>query len=344
MILRLPKAGSDDLNLQGGEFEPRDVLDWGSYAAALLACAAGKTGLSIDEHGYRLTSNFGHVSLQTSGTGGSPKIVFRELSLGQYLTRTRRNWVWFHAFAPNRWAAITTLLHATVTGGSISTPTGKGFGQVAETISVDRPDALVITPTMLRFLARHHYMELKKCDPKLISLGGEAASRSDLDCAREIWPFAQVSHTYASTEFGDIFRANDGQSGFPLSVLDREGFQLDGDGQLWIRGKATGDFWDISEERVHFRSRESSSTLINGNLVDVHEVRKAALSLDTVEMAKVVISPSSLLGNFLTLTYVGSADEGRVRRELLGLLPRESIPTVISRLDVSDAEETWKSS
>jgi acyl-CoA synthetase (AMP-forming)/AMP-acid ligase II len=190
-----------------------------------------------------------------------------------------------------------------------------------------------VTPSHLRrMLLSVEEDALRRLPLQQITFGGEAASQSVLDKARELWPDARVTHVYAASEFGDICAASDGRAGFPRAKLERARFALAEDGELFIDGRATGDLWEPRGDRYLFSGRREEIINVGGVKVSPIEVESAALAVEGVCEARAYARSNPLLGQVVALEYSGAIDKLALRRALAQQLPKPAWPAALERV------------
>src|SRR5208337_2192382 len=59
--------------------------------------------------------------------------------------------------------------------------------------------------------------------PGYVRLSGEACDQPILEALRQAFPDAGIAHAFASTEAGVAFDVRDGQAGFPASLVNDQG-------------------------------------------------------------------------------------------------------------------------
>jgi hypothetical protein len=81
-----------------------------------------------------------------------------------------------------------------------------------------------------------------RISPRYVRLSGEIADQGILDHLRFVYPEARIAHAFASTEAGVAFDVGDGRAGFPASLLNRPGVDVQMNveaGSLRIRSAGT---------------------------------------------------------------------------------------------------------
>ncbi len=168
-------------------------------------------------------------ALMTSGTAGAPKLAQHNL---QTLTAAippsaPQNWATFYDI--RRFGGLQILLRAIVSGGSLN------LRGAAESLELFLDKAALAGVSHISGTPTHWRKALMsksaaRIDPSHVRLSGEIADASILGALRAHYPKAEIAHAYASTEAGVVFAVNDGQPGFPATLL-----QTGGGAQMRIR-------------------------------------------------------------------------------------------------------------
>ncbi len=299
--------------------------------------------MKISSSSFAVTRDVSVIEVETSGTTGSGKTVRRRLNNSSYVSRTSRDGIWFVPYPPSKWAFVTSVMHIWSTGGTMSVPEGPDLTSHIETIITDRPNFMTCTPTYLKMLLSLDSLSLKAAPLSLISLGGEVCRQRDLDTFRDAWPSAELYQTYATTEFGDLAYSRGPLEGFHRSVFEKNRrISISLEGELFVDGIPTGDFWELANDRYRFSRRKGNSVQVFGHLVDLEVVRQAVLSIKDVSKCSIRVTPSPMMGNRIELLYVGSIDPESLRGVLAMSLRKVEIPSIINRRDLDAESEAWK--
>ena len=290
----------------------------------------------------------GQLVVMSSGTTGAPKPAAQ--SVPRALERKRGGGPgerWLLAFAPWRWAGISVLLHCLRYDAELIVPDGLDPAALLEAATAPgparRPDHLSLTPSVFRLLRLAAAdAELAAIPLRQVTFGGEAASQATLDAARVVWPLARVTHTYASSELGDICAVSDGREGVPAAKFAAQRFTEAG--ELIVDGRATGDLWELRGDgpsaRYHFLGRAEEMINVGGANVWPLAVEGAALAIPGVTQARARALPSPILGQLVGLEYAGEVDEDEVRSILRSELPKIAWPARLRHvpsIELSDA-------
>jgi acyl-CoA synthetase (AMP-forming)/AMP-acid ligase II len=260
-----------------------------------------------------------HVVVATSGTSGPPKLVQRTWDAVLAASRLAEQWQglgWLLAYDPTRWAGIQVCVQSLLTGGRLVVPASRDPDVVAQAIASEEVAILPATPTLLRrLIASADPAVLSRAAPQRITLGGEAADGRLLEQAREVFPGAKITHVYATTELGEVFRVADGRPGFPANWLGRElpgGVRLSTrrDGELLVQLSrdtaevATGDVVERRGDRFEFTGRRSDVIVVGGAKVYPKRVEEILRGVPGVIEARVYGQPSAITGELVAAEIV----------------------------------------
>lgn len=260
-----------------------------------------------------------NVIVATSGTSGPPKLVERSWDALVAAARLAEQWhglAWLLVYDSTRWAGIQVWLQAMLTGGTLVVPASREPDCVARAMADDKVAVLPATPTLLRRLvASADRALLRAARPERITLGGEAVDALLLKQLDVSFPGVRVSHVYATTELGEVFRVTDGRSGFPAEWV---GKTLPGGGRLAVRRDgellvqlsrdtaqvATGDLVERRGDRYEFTGRRSDVIVVGGAKVVPRRVEEVLRSVDGVADARVWGMPSAITGELVAAEIV----------------------------------------
>jgi acyl-CoA synthetase (AMP-forming)/AMP-acid ligase II len=175
---------------------------------------------------------------------------------------------------------------------------------------------LPATPTLLRRLltsADRDLLARAKLDR--ITLGGEAADGQLLEQAKAAFPAAKITHVYATTELGEVFRVTDGKPGFPATWLGKGlpgGVRLSTrrDGELLVQLSrdaaevGTGDLVERRGDRYEFTGRRSDVIVVGGAKVFPKRVEELLRSVPGIAEARVYSQPSAITGELVAAEIV----------------------------------------
>lgn len=260
-----------------------------------------------------------HVVVATSGTSGPPKLVQRTWDAVLSAARLADQWHglgWLLVYDATRWAGIQVWAQSLLTGGRLVVPASRDPDTVVRAVVDDEVAILPATPTLLRRLLTSADRDLLAA-VKLarITLGGEAVDGPLLEQAKETFSGARISHVYATTELGEVFRVSDGRPGFPAAWLGREmpgGTRLSirRDGELLVQLSrdsaevATGDLVELRGDRYEFTGRRSDVIVVGGAKVFPRRVEDLLRGVAGIAEARVYGQPSAITGELVAAEMV----------------------------------------
>jgi acyl-CoA synthetase (AMP-forming)/AMP-acid ligase II len=322
-----------------------ELKDWLPLDDSLLVPFTSVGGIPRGEFATVAPS----IWVATSGTSGPPKIVDHSWDSLLSAARLAEQWhalTWLLIYDPKRWAGIQVWVQAVLTGGCVVVPESRDPDVVAQAIVENQVSVLPATPTLIRRLVSSADPSLLgQCRLERITLGGEAVDGPLLEQIAETFPAARVSHVYATTELGEVFRVRDGLPGFPARWLTRPlpgGVRLSTrrDGELLVQLSrdtaevATGDLVERNGDRFEFVGRRSDVIVVGGAKVYPKRVEELIRQVDGVREARVRGVASPITGELVALELViaDDADTEEVRKAVLGRCRNELEPHAVPRL------------
>jgi len=259
------------------------------------------------------------VVVATSGTSGPPKLVEHSWDSLLAAARLAEQWHglgWLLVYDATRWAGIQVWLQAVLTAGRLVQPASRNPDVVARGVADEQVSILPSTPTLLRRLitsADRGLLARMRIDR--ITLGGEAVDAHLLEQTKSLFPGVRISHVYATTELGEVFRVTDGEAGFPADWLGRPlpgGVRLSmrRDGELLVQLSrdtaevATGDLVEKRGSRYEFTGRRSDVIVVGGAKVYPRRVEELLRSVPGVAEARVYGLPSAITGELVAAEIV----------------------------------------
>ena len=309
-----------------------------------------------------------HVVVATSGTSGPPKLVQRTWDAVLAAARLAEQWQglgWLLAYDATRWAGIQVWVQSLLTGGRLVVPASRDPDVVAQAIVNEEVAILPATPTLLRrLIASADPAVLSRAALQRITLGGEAVDGPLLEQSRGVFPGAKITHVYATTELGEVFRVADGSPGFPATWLGRElpgGVRLSTrrDGELLVQLSrdtaevATGDVVERRGDRFEFTGRRSDVIVVGGAKVFPKRVEEVLRGVTGVIEARVYGQPSAITGELVAAEIVlespltGGLSPESIRASALAscraALEQHSVPRIldiVSRIKTTASGKT----
>ena len=310
---RVPLAlvAEDSRDLVG---ELRDWSVCGDDLAVPPPPAHGKPRREFD-------SSSPQVVVATSGTSGPPKLVEHSWDSLLAAARLAERWHargWILVYDATRWAGTQVWLQSMLTGGRVIVPASRDPDCVARAAADEGVSILPATPTLLRrVISSGDRDSVGRMKLDRITLGGEAADGPLLEQARALFPAAKVTHVYATTELGEVFRVSDGLPGFPADWLGRPlpgGTRLSTrrDGELIVQLSrdtaevATGDLVERRGERYEFTGRRSDTIVVGGAKVFPRRVEDVLRAVPGVADARAYGLPSAITGEIVAAQIVAT--------------------------------------
>lgn len=279
----------------------------------------------------RFPNSGGHIALQTSGTTGTPKLVWKKY--GDVLSSKRGHGsskdVWLLAYNPARWAGLSVVIHALKTNSRLIAP--QAFTPTALLDKIGLVTHISMTPSLFRKLIMTDYSALANASIKQVTFGGEYTTQKILDEARALWPAAKITHIYATTELGDVCACSDGREGFPVTKIKKP-YVLQ-DGELIIDGVFTGDIWKIENDRLYFIGRKTEFINVGGAKVSQSYIENIVNQIEQVAECRAYALSNTLLGEVVGLDYVGEVSPLELRKKLLSLMPKYAVPVKFNQVD-----------
>jgi acyl-CoA synthetase (AMP-forming)/AMP-acid ligase II len=292
-----------------------ELAEWVPLDDSLVVPSGAAEGLPRGE----FASVPAQVVVATSGTSGPPKLVEHSWDSLLAAARLAEQWHglgWLLVYDATRWAGIQVWLQAVLTAGRLVQPASRNPDVVARAVADEQVSILPSTPTLLRRLitsADRGLLARMRIDR--ITLGGEAVDAHLLEQTKSLFPGVRISHVYATTELGEVFRVTDGEAGFPADWLGRPlpgGVRLSmrRDGELLVQLSrdtaevATGDLVEKRGSRYEFTGRRSDVIVVGGAKVYPRRVEELLRSVPGVAEARVYGLPSAITGELVAAEIV----------------------------------------
>lgn len=267
--------------------------------------------------------------LYTSGTTGTPKLIEKN---NMYLFMQNKKGGgsgddrWVLTYHPFRWAGITLLAHLIRHKSFFIVPDALDTKSILLAAKNVGATHISLTPSLFRQMIIGQNELLSSCAFQQITFGGEVASQTILDQAKHFFPNARVTHTYASTEAGDICAVSDGLEGFPVTKFSTA-VRLE-DGELILNEKPTGDLWKIRGDRMYFVGRKTDVVNVGGDKISLSYVENKLMCLSGVKQARAKVETSPIVGNIITVDYVGEIEPRDIMVAARQILPKYAVSKV----------------
>lgn len=278
------------------------------------------------------------IYIFTSGTVGKPKL-YRH-GWGSFQSQgvdDSRNLRWLMTYSPGTFAWFQVITRwMFVKGESLVIPGDTDVGNIVKEATTFCVNATSSTPSFWRYLMlKCSREELQKLALSQITLGGEPVDQSILENLKELYPDANITHIYASTEVGVAIVVSDGKSGFPVEWLDQIGgkrLRIE-DGILWVQSSraaadiegwyCTGDLAVVEKGRVVIVGREATDNfIIGGRKVHSWLIRDVIRRHALVSDCSISLRRAPIIGGIVS-TEIVVAPEGKglpnadIERELV---------------------------
>jgi acyl-CoA synthetase (AMP-forming)/AMP-acid ligase II len=295
------------------------------------------------------------LGISTSGTTGSPKLVWHKLETltrGIRQSEKHRKDIWGLAYHPTHLAGLQVILQALANGNSLVVLFGLSPSQIHAAIDSTKLTHLSATPTFYRLI----------CTPdapvhslvKRVTFGGERASKSLLQISQRVFPHARTTNLYASTEAGTLLASQGEAFRIPPSLSERVRVrnaelevhhsllaqslrELADSAQVTTDGFVpTGDHveWLVDGETFRIAGRAQQQLNIGGFKVHPGEIEDAIGGFPEVAEVRVYGRPNSVTGMLLCSDIRLHAGQvltvKEVRRRLGELLPAYKLPGLVN--------------
>lgn len=270
-----------------------------------------------EAHFVEFLPSGGSIALRTSGTTGTPKLVWKDLEQVYQSKRGKGSEqdVWLLTYNPARWAGLSVIIHCMKTNAKLVIPKDLSINHMLDCI--DQVSHISLTPSLFRKMMIADSDRLQKAPFKQITFGGEYATQKILDDAKSMFPGARITHIYATTESGDLCSCSDGLEGFPEEKMPR---------------LENGDMWRYENGRAYFIGRDTEVINVGGAKITQTEVENAANNILGIVQSRAFPISNQLLGQVVGLEYVGTPDPRSVKLALAQKLPKYAVPLQITQV------------
>jgi acyl-coenzyme A synthetase/AMP-(fatty) acid ligase len=261
--------------------------------------------------------------LFTSGTTDAPKMVVHTLSsltgAIKGVGKAGKPVIWSTFYDIRRYGGLQIFLRALVDGGSlVLSSSQEPTGDFITRAGAHGVTHISGTPSHWRRALMSP--SARKLAPQYIRLSGEIADQAIIDSLQTFYKGAKVAHAFASTEGGLAFDVDDGLAGFPASLIDERGgdveLNIEG-GSLRIRSARTAsrylgntaetladpdgfvdtrDMVELRAGRYYFVGRRDGMINVGGQKVHPEEIETVINRHPSVQMSLVKARRSPITG------------------------------------------------
>jgi acyl-coenzyme A synthetase/AMP-(fatty) acid ligase len=242
------------------------------------------------------------VGLMTSGTTGTPKLIWHDWSAlcPKQITAGQQS-IWLLCYHPMSYAGLQVILQALMSGDTLVVSNSPDIACKAALALQYQVNCLSATPSIFRTLASCWTQQVPPL--KRLTLGGETAQQDTLELAKSMFPAAAIRHIYALTEAGVVFSVKDACAGFPIGWLNQSchgwNLAIEHD-ELILIGKnrqiRTGDRVMCAAERCYFVGRTDDVVNVAGAKVDLMQLESEILQLPAIKDARVFAKRNPITG------------------------------------------------
>ena len=315
-----------------------------------------KTRLGLDWN--ELKTSTARLGVRTSGTTGSPRLVWHRLETLTRGVRTgpeRKTDIWGMAYHPTHFAGLQVIFQAIANRNPLVRLFGLESEAAHQAIAAEKVSALSATPTFYRLL----------CTPdapvhpsvRHVTVGGERYSGGLTERLQRVFPNARIRNIYASSEAGSLLVSDGDAFRIPEQLQPliriREG-KLEVHAALLadsLKSTAaenttaadqfvpTGDRveWLVAGETFKIIGREGEQLNIGGFKVYPGEIEDAIGGFPEVAEVRVYGRPNSVTGMLLCSDirlHPGQVLTVKEMRRRLGeLLPAYKLPGLVNFVD-----------
>jgi acyl-coenzyme A synthetase/AMP-(fatty) acid ligase len=320
-----------------------------------------------------LPARQGSITLLTSGTTGLPKLVAHTFETLFTAARARRaeSSVWLVNYQTGTYAWFQLVTKGMFSPGQKLVFSTSPEPSSALTFAAQQGvTSISATPTFWRLAMLQMEPDILRAVPlRQIALGGESIDQTLLDQLAALYPTAEISHVYASTEVGACIIVKDRRAGFPAALLEqREGQRPEiriRNGRLGVRspfaaqdGVAradsgwidTGDLVELRGDRVFFCGRSDMAMInVGGNKAFPADIEAAIQSHPAVAWSRVRAVKAPLVGHLAEADVVlrlghSLLDEATLTQHCAERLPEYAVPRFWNFLPAIPVQSSLKSS
>lgn len=300
------------------------------------------------------------ITLFTSGTTGLPKMVshtYESITRQVRIGKKHVDDVWGYAYNPTHMAGLQVFFQCLLNLNTIVRLFGLKKEEIYSEIQEYNITHISATPTFYRLL-----LPASEVCGSIVRMtsGGERFDKQTLDALHSVFPNAQLTNVYASTEAGTLFASKGnnfiikGDMISKVKVVDNElylhkSLMGESDSLKVLDGwYATGDLIEIiAADPLEFKfiSRKNEMINVGGYKVNPSEVEEIIRFCKGVQDVTVFGKTNRLIGNVVCCEIVRedlSLTELSIRSFLADKLQEFKIPRVIKFVETLQTTRTGK--
>lgn len=299
---------------------------------------------SFEDFREQLTNSAGRIGLFTSGTTGTPKLIFHKIATFLNAARVGEKYnqhIWGLAYSPTHMAGLQVIFQAMLNQNFIIELFGLGNEQIVTRLAHYNISHLSATPTFYRLMDSRgqSFNSVKR-----VTLGGEKSNAVTIGKIQQLFPKATINNIYATTEFGTLFISDGEHFSVKSPISKKVKFENDtlfvhkslmGNTNNTSEWYNTGDKIEVFSEnpfRFKFIGRVSSVINIGGYNVFPKEIEDSLLEVEGIKLARVFAKKNSILGNLLVAEVQKQTGSELTEKKIIEYLKKTLQPHKIPRI------------
>ncbi len=282
------------------------------------------------------------ITLQTSGTTGSPKTITHKISdLLKNTKESSKPKIWLFTYNKYHMGGIQVILQAFRNNSAIIDVYKKDRQYILNKILEHKVTNISATPTFYRLLLP---LEKKCYSVNRVTVGGERTDKGTINIIKNMFPNAKINNIYATTETGAVLFSKDDRFKInnKVKIIDDILHIILEDNSL----HCTGDLVEIKDHNCFvFSGRNKNIINIAGNNVNPCEIEDILKTHPSVKDTVVYVKKNKLLGNVLCcdLVLLNNLELNDIKKYLQeNIQELHKIPRIIKIKDNIEVSKTNK--
>tara|TARA_R110002033_G_scaffold92356_2_gene141798 strand:+ start:1554 stop:2759 length:1206 start_codon:yes stop_codon:yes gene_type:complete len=305
---------------------------------------------------YLNTSSDVSLTLFTSGTTGTPKMVSHKFSsliqsvkVGDYY----KNNIWALAYNPTHIAGIQVFFQSVLNTNTIIDIFNTNRAFILNSLDKYKVTNLSATPTFYRLLLPFSGV---LTSVKQVTVGGEKSDEKLINKLGKSFKNARITNIYASTEAGQILKSKGDYFKIEnklVKIVNNEILLhkslLGGNDFSKSEWYETGDLIEyIDDGKTYFKIISRKNDLINsgGYMVNLIEVEEQVLEIEGISDVRVYAKKNAVIGSLIfcevELLRNVILTEKDIKNDLITRLQPHKIPRIIKIVDSIGKTKTGK--